>query len=202
MGLEYRGVSQVFSFGFSRTQPLSPTRTLVMNGGGGASSVSRGGAQYWQPMYYAGLSTDIGRSWSLSSTYLQSSEILTSPLSAPDSYLNQTLSIIVGGNVQSVGLALFTAATRGEVAASNSVTGTSGHYIGLNSGAHLSKGLPGGWSAMFGVNYYRSELTGAAKQFLISSGMFQRTSMRLGFGWDAGLLRSDRRRVRRTIDRD
>jgi hypothetical protein len=55
---------------------------------------------------------------------------------------------------------------------------------------------------MFGVNYYRSELTGAAKQFLISSGMFQRMSMRLGFGWDAGLLRSDRRRVRRTIDRD
>jgi hypothetical protein len=112
------------------------------------------------------------------------------------------LSFSVGGFVQRLHLIIFTAATRGEVPANRSVTETTGHYIGLNSGTQLSTPLPGGWSLVFGANYYRSELNGAAKQFLISSGIFQRTSVRLGVTWSAPLIDPDRRRSRRPIDRN
>jgi hypothetical protein len=193
--LHYNNISQGFSLGFARTQPISRTRTLEMSGGGGADLIAnKGASRYWQPTYYASLATDIARSWSLSSDYRQTSWVLTSPLSAPDSYLNQTLSLSVGGNLQrDLDLTVFAAATLGEVAAPHSVTGTKEHYTGLNSGAQLSRGLWSGWSVVFAANYYKSELSGAAKQFLLTSGRIQRTSIRLGLSWNAPLFGLDRR---------
>jgi len=193
-GFQYDGFTHGFSLGFQRSQQLSRTRSLAIGVGGGADLVNTDGSnRYWQPTYYASLGTDIGRSWVVSANYSQTSAMLYSPLSAPDSYLTQTAILSVGGDLsRTLSLVVNVGATMGDVAGANSVTGSPGHYVGVNSGVQLSTRLWSGWSAVVSGNYYRSELSGAAKQFLVSSGDFQRTSVRGGLTWNVPLLNSGR----------
>jgi hypothetical protein len=163
-GFQYDGFTHGFSLGFQMSQPISRTRSLAIAVGAGADLVNTSGNnRYWQPTYNASLGTDIARSWVVSANYSQTSAMLYSPLSAPDSYLTQTAMLSVGGDLSRIlSLVVNVGASMGDVAAGNSVTGLPGHYVGLNSGVQLSTRLWSGWSAVVSGNYYRSELSGAA----------------------------------------
>jgi hypothetical protein len=189
-GVQYDGLAHGFSLGFSKSQQLGPSRALRISVGGGAELIDAGSTRrYWQPTYNASLGTDIGRSWVVSANYTQTSTMLASPLSAPDSYLTQTAVISVGGSLlDNLDLTLNTGAARGEIAAINSVTGSTGRYTALNSSLQVRVQVLSGLSAVVSTNYYRSELNGAAKQFLLSSGDFERASTRVGFTWNVPLL--------------
>ena len=52
--------------------------------------------------------------------------------------------------------------------------------------------LPAGWSATTSATYYRSELRGAAKQFTLTTGDFQRASIWAGLSWSTMLHESPR----------
>jgi hypothetical protein len=189
VGLVYEGFTQSFALGFNLSQPLGPTRTLEISAGGGASQVGLGSDPYWQPSYYARFATDIRRTWIASANYSQMTTMLYSPLSAPDPYLTRSLMISVGGDVsRDLQLVMNAGASQGNVTASHSVTGSSGYYTGLNAGAQLTARLTSGWSAVIGANYFESQLSGAAKQFQVSSGNFERASLRGGLTWNLPLL--------------
>jgi hypothetical protein len=192
-GLQYDDVTHGFTVGVSTSHAVSQSRTLSVSVNGGANQINTQSRHYWQPTYYGSVGIDIGRSWVATTTYYQTSYFLSSPLSAPDSYLSQSLTVSTGGNLsRNVGLVFNVGATRGEVAAQNSVTGTSGDYIGFVTGAQISFGLGGGWSATTSANYYQSELRGAAKQFLPTTGAYQRAALWAGLSWNALLYESPR----------
>ena len=192
-GLQYDDRTQGFTVGVSATHPISQSRTLSIRVNGGANQINSSSGHYWQPTYSGTLGVDIGRTWVASATYFQTSYFLSSPLSAPDSYLSQSLMFSVGGNLSNnVNLVLTTGASQGEVAAVNSITGTSGDYSGLVSGGQLSFGLAAGWSARISLNYYKSELSGAAKQFVPTTGAFERASVWAGVTWSGRLYESPR----------
>jgi hypothetical protein len=192
-GLQYNDFTHTVTVRLSASKAISRSRTLSLDVSGGANQINSTNRHYWQPTYYGSVNVDIGRSWVASTTYYQTSYFLISPLSAPDSYLSQSLTVSTGGNVsRNIGLVFNVAASQGEVAAPNSVTGTSGDYTGFVTGAQISFGLPGGWSASTSANYYQSDLSGAAKQFALTTGAFQRASVWAGLSWNTMLHESPR----------
>ena len=192
-GLQYDDITHGFTFGVSTSHSISQSRTLAVSVSGGANQINSQSRHYWQPTYYASVGVDIGRSWVASTSYFQTSYFLSSPLSAPDSYLSQSMTVSAGGNLaRRVSLVLNVGASRGEVAAVNSVTGTSGEYTGYVSGAQVSFGIAAGWSASVSAHYYQSELLGAAKQFVPTTGAFQRASAWAGLTWNGILYESPR----------
>jgi hypothetical protein len=196
-GLIWDGLQHGLTYGLNWSVPLGRSRTLAASVGGGADLVDMNTGRYWQPTYYASLGTDIARTWSVSTNYSQVTAMLYSPLAPPDSYLTQTLGLGVGGNLAgNLALVVHVGATKGDVGAIQSITGSSGHYIGLSAGTQLSVQLPGGWSAVMSTNYYKSELSGAASQLMQSAGIFERKAVRGGFTWSMPLLNSGRRRSR------
>jgi hypothetical protein len=115
--------------------------------------------------------------------------MLYSPLAAPDSYLTQTLTFGVGGDLTgNLDVGVHIGASRGEVQANQSITGSAGHYYGLNAGAQFSVRLSAGWSAVVSGSYYSTELDGAAAQFVRSSGDYTRTTLLGGIKWNVPLL--------------
>jgi hypothetical protein len=195
-GLNYNGLAHGFTLGLRKSQPISRTRTLAVAVGGGAELIDTGGTKrYWQPTYNASIETDIARTWVVSANYLRTSAMLYSPLSTPDSYVTQSALISLGGDLfTNVDLAVNLGASRGEVAAVNSLTGIPGRYTGLNSSVQVSIRMMAGLSAVVSANYYQSELNGAAKQLLLSADNFQRVSVRTGFTWNVPLLNPGRGR--------
>jgi hypothetical protein len=188
-GLSYDGMSHGFTYGINLSQPIGATRTLAIAFGGGVDLVDLGTDQYWQPTYFGSIGTDIGRSWSVHGNYSLQTLMLYSPLSAPDAYATHTLTFGVGGDLaRSLGLGVHFGASRGEVQANQSITGSAGHYYGVNGGAQLSVRLSAGWSAVMSGNYYSSLLDGAAAQSVRASGDYTRTTLLGGFRWNVPLL--------------
>jgi hypothetical protein len=196
-GLVYDGLRHGITYGLNWSVPLGRSRTLAASFGGGAELVDMNTGRYWQPTYYASLGTDIARTWSISTNYSQVNAMLYSPLTPPDSYLTQTLSLGLGGDLAgNLGLVVHVGATKGDVGAIQSITGSAGQYIGMSAGTQLSFQLSGGWSAVMSASYYKSELSGAASQSIHSAGIFERKAVRGGFTWNMPFLGSGRRRAR------
>ena len=194
IGVSYDGLTHGLALGFTTTRPITRTRTLLIAAGGGADLVDvTGGSRFWQPSYYGRLGIDLGRSWNVSASYSQATSLLHTPLSAPDSYLTQTGVLSVGGNLGSrMDVVVNGGFTRGEVDAINSAVGAAGDYTAYTAATQLRARLTNWWSALVGVNYYESELSGAAQQFLQSSGHYERTSVRAGLSWTVPLYASVR----------
>jgi hypothetical protein len=194
-GFQFDGVTHTVTYGFGWSVPITRTRTLGISAGGGGSAVENGGnPRYWLPTYYAGLKTDIARSWVFSADYLQFSTAVDSPLSSPDTYLTRSLLLTVGGNLTGrLSLAVNTGASTGHIAANQSITGTVGRFTAANASVQLALSLTDDLSAIGSVTYYQSELTGAANQITVpTSGDFRRSAVRAGLTWDLPLLRTGR----------
>jgi hypothetical protein len=191
--LAYDGLTHRFTYGVNFSHQISATRTLATAFGGGAELVNIGTNQYWHPTYFASIGTDIGRSWSLHGNYSYMTVMLYSPLAAPDSYPTQTLVAGVGGDLtENLSLGMHFGASHGNVPANQSITGTAGQYSGVNGGAQLRVRLTTAWSAVASANYFRSNLVGAAAQFMRSSGNYEKTTLLGGFTWNVPLLDSGR----------
>jgi hypothetical protein len=194
-GIQFAGYTHTVTYGFGVSVPITRTRTLAISAGGGATATENGSTErYWQPTYYASLAGDIGRSWVVAANYLQISAMLYSPTAAPDSYLTQSLVISAAGDLTGrLSLVINTGASTGDIAAINSITGSAGRFTGANAGVQLTMSLTDDLSAVGSVNYYRSELSGAANQLMVpASGDFRRAAVRAGLTWDLPLLSTGR----------
>jgi hypothetical protein len=193
-GYQYDDLLQGITAGVTYTRPISPTRTWSITAGGGANQIRvAGGGRYWEPTYNGSFGIDIGRSWVASTSYYQTSYLIESPLSAPDSYLTRTLSFNVGGALnRTLSLALATGASQGDAAAAFSVTGLPGRFTGFFTGVQAAAALGAGWSARVTASYYRSTLQGAASPIAGTPGEFQRASVWAGVDWGVPLYESPR----------
>jgi len=190
VGLERHDVVHGVTGGMQARIGISRSRALTLAGGGGADLIDVAGFanRYWQPNFYGNLGVDIGRSWVVSAHYSQASSVVNSPISTPDSYLTQSGVLSTSGGIgRRVDVVVNAGFTSGNVDAVHSVAGASGDFTGVTGAAQVRTALTSRWSLLVGVNYYRSELSGAASQFLQTPSDFQRTSVRLGMSWSIPL---------------
>lgn len=198
MGIVRGIVTNSFQGGGSYQRRLGRRRTMSVTGGGGMQHVNRYDAvvyDYWMPTSYANAVVEIGRSWSATTTYRQSLNVLPAPVFTSNSFLSHALSVGAGGYVHDrLDLTFNVLLSNGTVSGLASSTNASnpGSYRGYTSVAQARVQLNRFWSAIVVFNRYDGRINGIplSQQPLQTTipPTTQRNAVSVGFSWGVPLF--------------
>lgn len=181
--------------GFTMDRQLSRTRRMALSGGGGAHHVHTSGIRavtqnFWKPNLFGTFTIDVGRSWSATADYRQSSNVLPAPVMGPQSYLAHSVALSAGGYIGPRLELVFDAANSNGVVATGLLASgqtTTGSYKGYTGSGQLRIRITDWWSGIVSYSHYEARLSGSAAAFLQTSPFLHRNSVRVGFAWTAPL---------------
>jgi hypothetical protein len=189
-GLHVQNVVHRIDGGFTLTEKLSPTRTLALGVGLGASRVDSRDTvrqRYWSPTFYANARVDVGRTWIVGVDYRQSANTLPSPVFNANTFFGPAFLASANGSIASrLQLSLTTGYSRGKLPTEGPDAGV---YEAITSTAQLSVPLSRSLSAMMAYSRFDTTLS-APVSFLGAGRLLDRSSIRAGFTWSLPLLRA------------